>query len=262
MMKKEIQKGKNYWFKRKPRLMRDFDNYLEMSKKIIMEHFTNLNIKKLLIEMREEYKALIPQLPYIGRNNGLIGLLIGSSSMLAIIRILEKEGIEIMEIGKFCYDLYETLAELFVKISKSSSNIGKNNAITILMSGDLIFRKESIDGLKAIAKITQLREYPEDWVFDFVEGEIETFDFGFDFIECCICKFFKRLNVERFIPFICLFDFAAARACGYGFKRTQTLWNGAPYCDFRYSKEGETLRGWPPDKLPEFKNSKDFEYDE
>lgn len=246
----KVEKGKTYYIRRKHKLMKQFDNYLNTVKTFMSSHFPDLNSEDLTVKMRNEYESLIPQLPYVGGSkNTMLPLLIGSVSLLAVMRILEKKGIAIRDIGKFCYDFYETVA----KTRRSFEESGKTDLTTFMLSENIMFQKEYLDVLKLVAKESQLRRYPGDWVYEFVEGDGKTFDHGINFTECAIYKFFKEQSDERFIPFICLFDFAAARASGYGFKRTQTIWNGAPFCDFRYIKEGNTQRGWPPENLQEFK---------
>ncbi|MFX0139542.1 MAG: L-2-amino-thiazoline-4-carboxylic acid hydrolase, partial [Candidatus Hodarchaeota archaeon] len=187
-------------------------------------------------EMRKEYETLIPQLPYVGGSKNIMSMyLIDSVSMLAVFRVLEKEGLKLHEIGKLCYEFYETMNERRPRPRAQ------------------IFNKDYINVIKVVAKESQLKRYPEDWVMEFVESDGKTFDYGFNFTECGVCKFFKQQRAEHYIPFICLADFAEARASGYGLKRTQTIGNGAPICDFRFSKNGNTPRGWPPDDLPEYK---------
>jgi hypothetical protein len=116
-----------------------------------------------------------------------------------------------------------------------------------------MFQEEFIMGQKLFSKESQEKRYPEGYVYEFVEGDGENFDYGVNYLECAVYKFFKVQDAERFVPFICIYDFVMARAAGYGFNRTQTIWNSAPFCDFRYSKNGTTVRAWPPEKLPEFK---------
>ena len=99
---------------------------------------------------------------------------------------------------------------------------------------------------------TQLQRYKGEWVIKYVEGNNKTFDWGYDVFECGICKFFKQQNAEDLTPFECLIDYTSIRSAGFGFNRTQTLLNGASFCDFRYIKDGFTPRGWPPENLPEF----------
>ena len=230
--------------------MKQFDRYLNVAASFMNTYFPDLNIEELSVKMRKEYEDLIPQLPHLGGSkNVMLHLLISSTSLLAIIRILEKEGISVHDIGEFCYNFYEKTSEK----RRTFEDSGKTDTAAILLSKNLMFQKESIEVLKSAGKISQLRRYPEDWVYELVDGDGKTFDYGINFIECGICKFFKKQNAERFIPFMCMFDFVAARVSEYGFKRTQTLWYGASYCDFRYSKEGNTIRGWPLENLPEFR---------
>lgn len=95
---------------------------------------------------------------------------------------------------------------------------------------------------------SQLRRYPEDWVCEFVEGDGKDFDLGMDMTECGIYKFYKMQGAEQYVPYLCLGDYPQFRAFGIGMKRTQTLGNGAPKCDFRFKKRGKTPKGWPPEK--------------
>ncbi len=247
-----VEKGKNYYIRRKAKMMKQFDNYLDIIKNFMSSYFPNLNSEELTLKMRKQYETFIPKLPYVGGNkNTMLPLLINSVSLLAVMLILEKERIAINDIGKFCYEFFEAVANNRRTFKVS----GKADLVTFMLSKNIMFQKEYIDVLKLVAKESQLRRYPKDWVYEYVEGDGKSFDHGINFTECAIHKFFKEQDAERFIPFICIFDFAAARACGYGFNRTQTLWNGAPFCDFRYTKEGNTRRGWPPEALPEFKKN-------
>jgi hypothetical protein len=43
--------------------------------------------------------------------------------------------------------------------------------------------------LQKRAAESQERRYAEDYVFAFVDGDGETFDYGVDYIECATCKF-------------------------------------------------------------------------
>ena len=230
------QKKKNYYIKKIPRMMKQFNKLLHIGKKVLMEYFDESKIEDLAKVMRKEYETLIHQLPYIGGSKNIMSMyLIDSVSMLSVFRVLEKEGLKLLDIGKICYEFYETMNERRPRPS------------------DQIFHKDYINIIKIVAKESQLKRYPEDWIMEFVEGDGKTFDYGFNFTECGVCKFFKQQGAEKYIPFICLADFAEARASGYGLKRTQTIGNGAPICDFRFSKDGKTPRGWPPEELPEYK---------
>ena len=76
-------------------------------------------------------------------------------------------------------------------------------------------------------------------------------DYGYNLTECGVVKFYKSRDAERFVPIVCLMDYASYRALGVGFKRTQKLSTGDALCDFRFKKDRITPRGWLPDELKE-----------
>ncbi len=230
-----IEEEKNYYLKKKRTLLRTFKTALVIVKNILIEYFGESKFKEISTITEKEFEALIPQIPYVGGDeNHLTEDLINATLLLPLLRVFEKEGLDFYEIGKLAYDLFEA----FYKVIPPTSNI---------------FSEESFIQLKESAKHSKLRKYNGDWVYDFVEGDGKTFTYGTDYYECGVFKFYKSQGAEHFMPIICISDFAQAQAYGYGLKRTQTIGNGAPLCDFRYIKNGSTPRAWPPDNLPEFK---------
>ena len=232
------EKEKDYYIKNMPGMMNQFDEYSVTAKNVLVKYFDDSKADELIANARKKYEKLIPQLPFIGGNeNVMTSFLAGSIPDLAIFRVLEEEGVEFREIGKLSYDLVEH----------------QNTIEALGGAGEQIFQEGYLNMLKHVAKESQLRRYPGDWVLEYVEGDGETFDYGYDVTECGIYKFFKEQGAEHLVPFICLGDYATARASGYGFKRTQTLANGALVCDFRFIEGGDTPRGWPPENLEEYK---------
>jgi hypothetical protein len=230
------EKEKNYYIKKKRMLMRQFDAALTIGKKVLIDYFGEDKFNELSTKTREDFEQLLPQIPYVGgKDNILTDALVSAVILLPLIRIFEKEGLDFNEIGKLTYDLYEAF-------------------YTFIPPTVDMFSEETINQMKESAKISKLRKYPNDWVFDFVEGDGETFTWGIDFSECAVYKFYKSQGMEHLMPIMCIADFEDARVHGYGLTRTQNIGNGAPICDFRYNKDGTTLKAWPPDNLPEFKN--------
>jgi hypothetical protein len=82
-------------------------------------------------------------------------------------------------------------------------------------------------------------------VFEHVEGDAETFDWGRDYIECGIVKFLHSQGADELTPCLCLTDYALFGALGIELKRTMTLAEGDKKCDFRF-KKGDSASGWPP----------------
>ena len=235
---------KDYYSKRKAKLMTDFDKFLHISQDILLKQFNELEIEGIFNKMRKEFENLIPEIPYIGgRKNPFTMMLVDCVAMLPFFRILEKEGMSYSEIGEFNYEFWEKINKIR---AHKSEKVGRNPV-------DQYFNDTYINFTKNLAKTSQQRKYPDDWVMEFLEGDGKTFDYGFNFTECAVHKVFKKLGAEKYVPFVCLTDFALGNVIGFGFTRTQTIGNGDPICDHRFLKNGTTPRAWPPDNLQEFK---------
>ncbi|MFX0155918.1 MAG: L-2-amino-thiazoline-4-carboxylic acid hydrolase, partial [Candidatus Hodarchaeota archaeon] len=233
----------DYYVKRKSKLMKDFSKHIKVAMDILKRKFSEAKINEIYNQMKKEYENIIPEIPYIGgTKNPFSTILVGCLSSLAMFRVLENEGFTLRDIGEFYYEF----RDINNTIRKNSlEQIGKDPA-------QYPFEPSYIEWAKKQCEISKLRNYPDDWVMDYVEGDGKTFEWGFNFHECGVHKIFKRLNAEKFVPFFCLADFSEANILGFGFSRNQTLGFGAPMCDHRYIKNYKTPRGWPPDDLPEF----------
>jgi len=233
--------GKKYYISIKPKLLKNFDKASKYMKRVLEQSFEEQKTEEIIVKAREEYENLIPQIPYIGGKDNMHDFnLIGSAWMLALIRSLEKEGLDAREIGKILYYIFE---EYFDSMSGFMKWFFRKS----------FFSKSGVNRWIRHAEKSQDRVYPDDWVFEYVEGEDKNFDFGFNYTECGIYKFYKKQGAEKYIPYMCLGDYPMFRAMGIGMKRTQTIGNKRKYCDFRFKKGGTTPSGWPPDNLEEFK---------
>ena len=81
---------------------------------------------------------------------------------------------------------------------------------------------------------SQERLFPDDFVYNLVSANGQEFDFGIDYTECAIVKFFRTQGAEDFTRYVCLFDYPHSELSGTGLVRHQTLAEGAPKCDFRF----------------------------
>ena len=78
-------------------------------------------------------------------------------------------------------------------------------------------------------------------------------EFGVDYLSCGICDYFRRKGMFEYVKYLCLVDYAIMKNLGIHFGRTTTLGNNGGMCDFRFSKAGAIIEGWPPDALREFR---------
>ncbi len=60
------------------------------------------------------------------------------------------------------------------------------------------------------------------------------FDFGVNYHSCQMHQFVVEQGAKEFAPFICMSDIVLSEEYGWGLKRTQTLADGAEFCDFRF----------------------------
>jgi hypothetical protein len=106
-----------------------------------------------------------------------------------------------------------------------------------LASGRQFMSPENQALLREQAAKSRAEEYPEDFVYDFVEpGTGDRFDFGIDYKACGFCKFAARRGDQEILPHICGLDFEAYATRGIRLERTQTLAGGASHCNFRFSR--------------------------
>jgi hypothetical protein len=224
--------------------MKKFTNELELARELLNKQFNEDKVDELFSKMKSNYEKLIPEMPYVGGiKNYLTNIMVEAVYCLAMFQVMEKEGLTLRDIGKFFYELCDL-----------SANIRKNELLkTGINLSQIQFDPVNIDLRKKQCETSRLRRYPDDSVMDFVEGDGKTFEWGLNVYECGIQKIYKKLGAEKYVHLFCLADFSAANILGYGFSRTQTLGFGAPMCDHRYIKNYKTPKGWPPDKLPEYK---------
>ncbi|PID84927.1 MAG: hypothetical protein CSB13_10660 [Chloroflexi bacterium] len=234
-------KNENYYLSRKPKLMKDLNQILKFTRQVLTEYFDEPKIDRLLDEIRREFEELIPQIPYIGgdKSSGTRNI-VGGAMFLAIIWPLEREGLAERDIGKV---IYQSMYMVF----------NSKPYFVRWLIGKMMTTKFFINHRK---KQQPSESYPYSWENNFLEAEGQDFDLGLDVTKCGIVKLFKEHDMENYVPYACLLDYCMFKSFGLGFERTQTIGNGAPLCDFRFKKVGETAPGWPPETLQEFTRGK------
>jgi hypothetical protein len=173
---------------------------------------------------RQKWGALIPQLPDTGGfQNPHTQIIISAALFLTLYRELEVHGQTMDEVGTL---ILEAVVKMYQSWPGFMMRLLRN--IQRKISGDRTARQ--------LASISQQRHYPNDFVCVFVEGDGKNFDYGFDYLECGIWKFFHAQKAEEFVPYMCRLDFAYADAMGQRLMRTGTIASGNVKCDFRYKE--------------------------
>lgn len=177
------------------------------------------------------FEVLLPGLPYIGgTDNDLTANLVSAALGLALYFEMKDRGAAVEDTGRV---LFQAAATMFGSDPMSG------------VMGQLSNSALAQDKIKKEAEASQKKTYPEDWVFSFVEGGAD-FDFGIDYTECGICKYFKAQGAQELTPYMCLLDVPISRAMNTGLVRTKTLARGDNCCDFRYRGGRDVQAEWDP----------------
>jgi len=178
------------------------------------------------------FTAQLPILPGVGgARNPDTQYIVIAAWYAALGQALFPIGLTAEDVGRMVYDL-------------NAGELKQANPGASLATGTRRFTPQSYAQGVRWAKWTQKREYPGNWVAEFLIGSGGDFDFGYDYSECGVVKHLKAQGFPQLAPYVCLNDFLSSRAQGTGLIRSETLALGYDRCDFRYKKEREVTQDW------------------
>jgi len=216
-----------YYLKRKKKYMKDFDRIFKAAHPVLITHFSSEQTPILLAETRKEFENLLPQLPYLGGEKPFTDFVVFTAMSLAFYRASTAHG---KTLEQFAIILFEVEKEYLQSTPK----------FLMRFFGPRTFHPRYIDKVRQRAIETQQRQYPENYVFEFVQGDGINFDYGIDYLECGACKFLESQGASELAPYICPADILYSEILGWGLARTQTIAEGADRCDFRFKQGGPT----------------------
>lgn len=233
----------DYYIKKERKLLKDFNSRLILAKDLLKEYIEQISSDKLTEQMIEEYKSYFPKIPYLGGfKNPLTQILVRCVSELAIFKVLEKNGLLFREIGEFHYrfslEHHKKRRDALIQANKEPSQYP--------------FEPTYVEYQRKLCEDTQKRDYPDNWIMEFIEGTGKSFEWGWDIYQCGVQQAYKVLGGEKYLPLICLGDFYEAEGLGFGFSRTETLGFGGKKCTHRFVQNSKVPKAWPPYDLKEF----------
>lgn len=180
-------------------------------------------IEKILGKAWETFVAILPEVPYIGgRDNPLTEDLLEAAYEMGFYPLMEERGWDLEEISRI--DKAASRAMVRRKIAA----LGLEAVRGFVLDGKALER-----GSEAFGKMG----FPDNWVYEVVvPGVDERFDTGINYTKCPIVGLYRRFGREKLLPFICSNDFPVFEEMGISLERSQTLAEGAPLCDFRFSR--------------------------
>ena len=227
--------NQNYYLANKSKIKKEVDELCGYVRKVSAGRYGDDLAGTLVKETIQGFDGLLPDLPYIGGfANDLTANLYQSAAGLAFYRTMLAHGKTLEETGEILFRATE--------LQFSSIPLGG-------MVARMATSKPAKDKNRAEAAGSQKRQYPGDWVFDFIDGDGKEFDYGIDYTECGICKYYQAQGAAEMIPYMCLLDYPVSAALNSGLVRTTTLGRGGARCDFRYRIGRPVQLDWTPDFL-------------
>lgn len=212
---------------RTTRLLRGFDRAVKRTQGFLDARYGPVLARNLITEARKEYARLIPELPDVHGRQPFAQFIAATGWFLAFHRALAQNGRPVREAGEFAYAL---TAQYVASLPRVAARLIRWVWFSKLFQKRVHFR----------AKQSQKHRQRGDFVYKYVEGDTQRFDFGVDYLECAVWTFLKSRGASELAPYVCALDQLYSETFGWGLVRTTTLAEGGPLCDFRFKSGGET----------------------
>jgi hypothetical protein len=179
-----------------------------------------------------QYKALVIELPDVGGlKNPDSKFLNIAAWYLAYYRAMKPFGKTAEDVGKMIYQLNKIdLKHYPEKKAEFACNA--------------FFSEKGRNDLKNWCEWTQKKEYPANWIAEYIPGDEEEFDFGYNYTHCGVCMYLYAYNARELAPFVCTNDFIKSEKLDTGLERTKTLAMGDNVCNFRFKKGRKVKQNW------------------
>jgi len=211
------------------RLRSCFAAYANRLAPVLVERLGKAEAAAVTDEARREFDTLIPTIPFIGgRSNPLTWNLETSAMFLALYRALNRHDIGPAEAGA----LFERMIDRW---------LGSFPGVLLRLAGLWRFTPWYLRSIRRRAEWSHQRRYPADFLYDFVPSGAR-FDWGVDYTECAIVKYYGAQGATELVPYLCPIDFQMSRAFGLGLRRERTIASGDGVCDFRFRRGAPTIQ--------------------
>lgn len=215
----------NWYLKNKKRIMREINFAIPHYKKFIAQAYGMELANSVIAETIQRFEDLLPDIPFIGGDeNFLTENLYLSAAMLAMYQSLKARGKSVEEAASLIY------------LGTSAFYGSFPFRLLLRWQGGQLFGRKRFEKRQREAVISQQRRYPEDWVFEIVEGDGENFQFGVDYTECGIVKYLTQRGAPELAPYLCWLDYPMCEAMRVKLVRTETIAHGSDKCNFRFCR--------------------------
>ena len=217
-----MHKEEDYYKSKKSNFFNQFDGFCKRIGILLEKKYGKEFKEDIMVEIKEEYKSLYEEMPYIGGDKNFLTVdLISAAEYLSFYKVLKRYDKPLTDIGELSYNAQEKAFKDHPESVPQMTN------------------PESIPYMKYAANISREKRFSGDWVYEFIDGS-KIFDLGMDFTECGIQKLYHKYNADEFTPYLCAMDILMSECGNLGLHRTETLAEGGNKCDFRYKSGRKT----------------------
>ena len=205
------------------------DDYKKYFHRTIKTNFP-CQADKLLLTIEDNFKIISADTSFAATSkNPLDRRLNFSAYFLSLIKSLDQQGESFDTIRKISLDVVTDYVKPKNKIQQFIKRLPAKLTNTWLTN---IF-------LKAFDKRVNLKFHTDGFVAKIITDKNETYGlgYGFDILECGICKLFKKHNYDKYASILCEVDEITSSLAGLKLVRNGTIALGAKKCDFRFKKE-------------------------
>lgn len=202
-------------------IRRQWGSYLEEE---MLDRLWPDDPRRVVEEVRQEYRRIVERLANLGHDGkSMNAITLQAAYLLAVYRVSRGclSLLDMNEIGRAAAGRY--FSRPFVSSALKRAETKRRNS-----SGQRLLMKR--------ARQSCAREYPGDFVYDFVEGEAEI-AYGTDVRECGVQKLLMQENASELLPCICEIEAIRDYFGEAALLRTKTLADGDDICEFRYRKQ-------------------------
>ncbi|MFH2127332.1 MAG: L-2-amino-thiazoline-4-carboxylic acid hydrolase [Pseudomonadota bacterium] len=224
--------GGDYYQRHRAQLLRDFQDTNQGAAQYLAARHGMALARELCAEAERGFGKLLPGLPQVGgEQNVMIEYVPVAAWYVAYYRPFLKRGLSAEDLGRMIYEL-------------NLMQYKATPAAQLAREGMERFSPAYLAQMKNWAAWAQKRAYPANWVARYIQGDGSDFDYGYDYSECALVKYFHSQDAMAAAPYVCINDFARSQAYGTGLARRGTLAMGYPICDFRYKQGRPVTQGW------------------
>lgn len=226
----------NYYTGHAGRLLWFYDVLMKRVRRHMVKEYGGELADRIIAEGRQRFEAILPEIPYIGglRENTLTFVLIFTGLWIAVYRVMESYGKSAEEMA---VTFYKTFARMYNMPPRFMSR---------LIGRVMLSRFGLVGGIQKLAKRSQERKYPGDWVFTMKQGDGEEYDWITEYTECGAVKFLKAQGADALLPYCNFSDIAMSKAFDMGME-VCSLGEGCETCVAHFKLGRETpLRDWIP----------------